>query len=276
MPEPKFIRITEQPSGYRHLEKMSIRELLVNINKEDSRVPQAVQQAIPMIEKLVEAIVDNMLAGGRLFYTGAGTSGRLGIVDASECPPTFGVEHGLVVGIIAGGDSAIRKAVEHAEDDPEQCWKDLLEYNITNGDVVVGIAASGNTPYVIGGLQRCNSAGITTGCITCNTGSPLAAVAQFPVEVSVGPEFVTGSTRMKSGTAQKLVLNMITTSVMIQLGRVEDNRMVNMQLTNNKLIDRGTHMVMEQLKLSDYEKARELLLRAGSVKKAVAGWGSEE
>lgn len=273
MPEPKFIRITEQPSGYRHLDKMSIRELLVNINKEDSRVPQAVQQAIPMIEKLVEAIVDNMLAGGRLFYTGAGTSGRLGIVDASECPPTFGVEHGLVVGIIAGGDSAIRKAVEHAEDDPEQCWKDLLEYNITNGDVVVGIAASGNTPYVIGGLQRCNSAGITTGCITCNTGSPLAAVAQFPVEVSVGPEFVTGSTRMKSGTAQKLVLNMITTSVMIQLGRVEDNRMVNMQLTNNKLIDRGTRMVMEQLKLADYEKARELLLRAGSVKKAVGGWG---
>ena len=273
MPEPKFIRITEQPSGYRHLEKMSIRELLININKEDSQVPPAVQQAIPMIEKLVEAIVDNMLAGGRLFYTGAGTSGRLGIVDASECPPTFGVEHGLVVGIIAGGDSAIRKAVEHAEDDPEQCWKDLLEYNITSGDVVVGIAASGTTPYVIGGLQRCNSAGITTGCITCNTGSPLAAVAQYPVEVSVGPEFVTGSTRMKSGTAQKLVLNMITTSVMIQLGRVEDNRMVNMQLTNNKLIDRGTRMVMEQLKLADYEKARELLLRAGSVKKAVGSWG---
>ncbi|HJZ40576.1 MAG TPA: N-acetylmuramic acid 6-phosphate etherase [Bacteroidales bacterium] len=275
MPEPNFIRITEKPSEYRHLEKMSIRELLVNINHEDSQVPLAVQQAIPMIEKLVEAIVDSMLAGGRLFYTGAGTSGRLGIVDASECPPTFGVEHGLVVGIIAGGDSAIRKAVEHAEDDPEQCWKDLLEYNITPGDVVVGIAASGTTPYVIGGLQRCNKEGITTGCITCNTGSPLAAVAQFPVEVSVGPEFVTGSTRMKSGTAQKLVLNMITTSVMIQLGRVEDNRMVNMQLTNNKLIDRGTHMVMEQLKLADYEKARELLLRAGSVKKAVAGWGGE-
>jgi N-acetylmuramic acid 6-phosphate etherase len=225
-----------------------------------------------MIEKLVEAIVDNMLAGGRLFYVGAGTSGRLGIVDASECPPSFGVEHGLVVGIIAGGDSAIRKAVEFAEDDTEQCWKDLQLYHISSSDVVVGIAASGTTPYVIGGVKMCRKAGITTGCIVCNTGSPLAEAVQFPVEVPVGPEFVTVSTRMKSGTAQKLVLNMITTSVMIQLGRVEDNRMVNMQLTNNKLVDRGTRMVMEQLKIVDYEKAKDLLLNAGSVKKAVAGY----
>jgi len=265
-------RATEEPSPYRHLEKMSIRELLVHINYEDKQVPHAVEKAIPKIEALVEMVVDSMLAGGRLFYVGAGTSGRLGIVDASECPPTFGVDPGLVVGIIAGGDSAIRRAVENAEDDMEQCWKDLLDKNITVSDVVVGIAASGTTPYVLGGLIRCRDNGIRTGCITCNPGSPVSKAVHVPVEVAVGPEFVTGSTRMKSGTAQKLVLNMLTTSVMIQLGRVEDNRMVNMQLTNQKLIDRGTRMVMEQLQLGDYEAARNMLLKWGSVKDAVKGF----
>jgi N-acetylmuramic acid 6-phosphate etherase len=272
MPEKTdFIRATEKPSQYRHLEKMSIRELLNNINYEDKTVPLAVEKAILQIEPLVEAIVDNMLAGGRLFYIGAGTSGRLGILDASECPPTFGVEHGLVVGLIAGGDKAIRRAVEHAEDDMEQCWKDLLHYKISKSDVVVGIAASGTTPYVIGGVRRCREQGIVTGSITCNLNAPLSSEVDFPIEVPVGSEFVTGSTRMKSGTAQKLILNMISTSVMIQLGRVEDNRMVNMQLTNNKLIDRGVRMVMEQLGLVDYDKAKELLLKAGSVKRAAAG-----
>jgi N-acetylmuramic acid 6-phosphate etherase len=271
MPEKSdFIRVTEQPSKYRHLEKMTVHELLVNINSEDKLVPLAVERAIPQIEKLVEAIVDNMLAGGRLFYVGAGTSGRLGILDASECPPTFGVEQGLVIGLIAGGDSAIRKAVEHAEDDTGQCWKDLQACQIRTSDVVVGIAASGTTPYVLGGVADCRSHGIITGAITCNVGSPLSQSVDFPVEIESGPEFVTGSTRMKSGTAQKLVLNMISTSVMIQLGRVEDNRMVNMQLSNNKLIDRGTRMVMDQLHLADYEEAKALLLNAGSVKKAVS------
>jgi len=264
-----FVRTTEQESGYRHLEEMSVSDLLKNINHEDKKVPLAVEAAIPQIEKLVEAIVDNMLAGGRLFYVGAGTSGRLGILDASECPPTYGVEQGLVIGLIAGGDSAIRKAVEYAEDDTEQCWKDLKAYHINKSDVVIGIAASGTTPYVLGGITRCRKHGIITGGITCNTGSPLARKADFPVEVDTGPEFVSGSTRMKSGTAQKLVLNMISTSVMIRLGRVEDNRMVNMLLTNNKLVDRGTRMVMEQLHLTDYEKAKALLMKAGSVKKAV-------
>ncbi len=268
--ETEFKRTTERPSIYRHLERMTTHEILVNINKEDKQVPRIVEKAIPQIEKLVEAIVDNMLAGGRLFYVGAGTSGRLGIVDASECPPTFGVEPGLVVGLIAGGDSAIRKAVEFAEDDPEQCWKDLETYDIKNSDVVVGIAASGTTPYVLGGMRDCRTRGIVTGGITCNAGSPLSQCVDYPVEVEAGPEFVTGSTRMKSGTAQKLVLNMISTSVMIRLGRVEDNRMVNMQLTNNKLVDRGTRMVMEQLQMPDYELAKALLLKAGSVKKAVS------
>jgi len=217
----------------------------------------------------VEAIVDRMLAGGRLFYVGAGTSGRLGILDASECPPTFGVDHGLVIGLIAGGDSAIRKAVEHAEDDPAQCWNDLEANRIGPADVVVGIAASGTTPYVLGGMKACMERGILTGAITCNTGSPLARAVDFPVEVETGPEFVTGSTRMKSGTAQKHVLNMISTSVMIRLGRVEDNRMVNMQLTNNKLVDRGVRMVMEKLRLAGYDEARSILLKSGSVKRAV-------
>jgi N-acetylmuramic acid 6-phosphate etherase len=264
-----FQKITEQPSKYRHLENMTIAELLTTINNEDKTVPFAVEQAIPQIEKLVSAIADKMLAGGRLFYIGAGTSGRLAVVDASECPPTYGVPYGLVVAVIAGGDEAITKAVENAEDDRLQGWKDLENYNINDKDVVIGIAASGTTPYVIGALEESKKRGIITGSITNNPGSPLAVIADFPVEVEVGPEFVTGSTRMKSGTSQKLVLNMISTSVMIQLGRVEDNKMVNMQLTNEKLIDRGTKMIMEKLKLSDYEKAKALLLQYGSVKKAV-------
>jgi N-acetylmuramic acid 6-phosphate etherase len=261
-------RVTEQPSKYRHLEKMSVAELLVNINTEDKIVPFAVEKAIPQIEKLAEAAGDKMLMGGRLFYIGAGTSGRLGIVDASECPPTYGVPYGLVIGIIAGGEKAITTAVEFAEDDKEQGWKDLVEYNVSDKDVVIGIAASGTTPYVIGALEECRKRGIITGSISCNPDSPVSAAADFPIEVVVGPEFVTGSTRMKSGTAQKLVLNMISTAVMIQLGRVEDNKMVNMQLTNDKLVDRGTRMLMERVKMEDYESAKELLLKYGSVKKA--------
>jgi N-acetylmuramic acid 6-phosphate etherase len=264
-----FVRVTEQTSHYRHLEKMTVAEILTNINKEDQTVPQAVAKVIPQIEKLVAAIADKMLAGGRLFYMGAGTSGRLGIVDASECPPTFGVPHGLVIGIFAGGDAAIRKAVEFAEDDREQGWKDLQEFSVTEKDVVIGIAASGTTPYVIGALQKCRQEGVVTGSICCNAGAPLSAAADYPIEVVVGPEFVTGSTRMKSGTAQKLVLNMISTAVMIQLGRVEDNKMVNMQLSNDKLVDRGVKMLMEKLQLTEYETAKDLLLKAGSVRKAV-------
>ncbi|WP_333864915.1 N-acetylmuramic acid 6-phosphate etherase [Chitinophaga sp.] len=264
-----FTKVTEQPSHYRHLETMAIQEVLTNINNEDKTVPLAVEKAIPQITKLTAAIADKMLAGGRLFYMGAGTSGRLGILDASECPPTYGVPQGLVVGLIAGGDSAIRRAVENAEDDREQGWRDLQQWNITDKDVVVGIAASGTTPYVIGALKACRENGIITGSISCNPGSPVSEHADFPVEVVVGPEFVTGSTRMKSGTAQKLVLNMISTTVMIQLGRVEDNKMVNMQLSNEKLVDRGVKMVMEQLQLSDYETAKGLLLEYGSVKRAV-------
>ena len=261
-------RITEQASHYRHLENMSVLDLLVNINREDKTVPFAVEAAISQIEKFVDAASDKMLMGGRLFYIGAGTSGRLGIVDASECPPTYGVPYGLVIGIIAGGEKAITTAVEFAEDDREQGWQDLLYYNVSEKDVVLGIAASGTTPYVIGALEECRKKGIITGSISCNPGSPVSAAADFPIEVVVGPEFVTGSTRMKSGTAQKLVLNMISTSIMIQLGRVEDNKMVNMQLTNDKLVDRGTKMLMERVKMSDYEKAKELLLQYGSVKKA--------
>ncbi|MGX5817511.1 N-acetylmuramic acid 6-phosphate etherase [Chitinophaga lutea] len=264
-----FIKVTEQPSHYRHLEQMTVREALTRINEEDQTVPGAVAKAIPEITALTSAIADKMLAGGRLFYVGAGTSGRLGILDASECPPTFGVPPGLVVGLIAGGDNAIRRAVEKAEDDLDQGWLDLQQHQVSDKDVVVGIAASGTTPYVIGALRACREQGIITGSICCNPGAPLSAEADFPVEVVVGPEFVTGSTRMKSGTAQKLVLNMISTTVMIQLGRVEDNRMVNMQLSNDKLVDRGVRMVMEQLQLTDYEAAKALLLEFGSVKKAV-------
>jgi N-acetylmuramic acid 6-phosphate etherase len=263
-----FEKITEQPSPYRHLEKMSIGEILAIINQEDKTVPMAVEKAIPQIQKLVGAITDKMLAGGRLFYIGAGTSGRLAVVDASECPPTYGVPYGLVIAVIAGGDEAITKAIEKAEDNEQQGWEDLLKHNINDKDVVIGIAASGTTPYVIAALRECRERGIITGCITNNPGSPLTEVSDFPIEAEVGPEFVTGSTRMKSGTSQKLILNMISTTVMIQLGRVEDNKMVNMQLTNDKLIDRGARMIMENLGLDDYEKARELLLRYGSVKKA--------
>ncbi|MEI7472836.1 MAG: N-acetylmuramic acid 6-phosphate etherase [Ferruginibacter sp.] len=263
-----FERTTEKESNYRHLEKMSIGEVLTNINKEDKSVPLAIEKIIPQIEALVHVITDKMLMGNsRLFYIGAGTSGRLGIVDASECPPTYGVPYGLVIGIIAGGTKAITEAVEFAEDDPAQGWKDLQAFNINSNDVVIGIAASGTTPYVIAALEQCRANNITTGSICCNQDAPLSAAADHPIEVVVGPEFVTGSTRMKSGTAQKLVLNMISTAVMIQLGRVEDNKMVNMQLTNDKLVDRGVKMVMEKTGMGDYEKAKSLLLEKGSVKK---------
>jgi N-acetylmuramic acid 6-phosphate etherase len=264
-----FIRYTEQASHHRHLEHMSVAELLAHMNEEDKLVPLAVEKAIPQIEQLVTVISDKMLAGGRLFYIGSGTSGRLGIVDASECPPTFGVPYGMVTGIIAGGEQAITRAVEFAEDDTEQGWKDLLHHEVNDKDVVVGLSASGTTPYVMGALKSCRAQGITTGCIVCNPGGPIAALADHPIEVVAGPEFITGSTRMKSGTAQKLVLNMISTAVMIQLGRVEDNHMVHMQLTNEKLVDRGIRMVMERLKMPDYGQAKELLLKYGSVKKAV-------
>lgn len=264
-----FEKITEEPSRYHYLEKMSVQEILTSINREDRSVPDAVEKAIPQIEKLVAVITDKMLAGGRLFYIGAGTSGRLGVLDASEIPPTYGLPFDLIIGVIAGGEDAIRKPVEHAEDNKGQGWMDLQEYRINEKDVVVGIAASGTTPYVIGALEESRKRGIVTGCIVCNPDSPVAEYAEYPIEVVVGPEFVTGSTRMKSGTAQKLVLNMISTTVMIQIGRVEDNKMVNMQLTNSKLVDRGTKMLMERAGLTDYEKARELLLKSGSVKKAV-------
>lgn len=260
--------ITESPSPYRKLEKQSITTLLRAINNEDKTVPLAVEKAIPQIEKLVKAVVKKMKAGGRLFYIGAGTSGRLGIVDASEIPPTYGMPHGRVIGLIAGGDKAIRKAVEFAEDDEQQAWKDLKKYRISKKDVLIGIAASGRTPYVVGGLRTAQQQGITTGCITCNPDTPVATYADYPVEVIVGPEVVTGSTRMKSGTAQKLVLNMISTTTMIKLGRVKDNRMIDMQLTNNKLIGRGTRMIMEELKVPQ-ERAERLLKKFGSVRKVL-------
>lgn len=260
--------ITESSSYYNDLEKMSVRDLLVNINKEDQTVPLAIEKVIPNIEALVNEIVKKMNAGGRLFYIGAGTSGRLGILDASEIPPTYGMPHGKVVGIIAGGDTAIRKAVENAEDDDGQAWKDLQTYSINLNDILVGIAASGRTPYVIGGLKDARANGIKTGCIVCNLGSEVAKHADYPIEVVVGPEFVTGSTRMKSGTAQKLVLNMISTTAMIKLGRVKGNKMVDMALTNNKLVNRGTRMVMDELGISQTE-AEQLLKQYGSVRKAV-------
>ena len=259
---------TESSSHYDHLEQMTVRQLLEGINNEDKTVPLAVEKALPQIEALVTGIVARMKQGGRLFYIGAGTSGRLGILDASECPPTYGVPFGLVVGLIAGGDTAIRKAVENAEDDAEQAWKDLLEYDINELDSLVGIAASGTTPYVIGGVKTAREKGILTGCIVCNAGSPVAAAVEYPVELVVGPEFVTGSTRMKSGTAQKLALNMISTSTMIQLGRVKGNRMVDMQLSNYKLVNRAIQMVMDELHTTR-EIAEDLLARHGSVRKAV-------
>ena len=270
----KFTKTTEQDSNYNNLEKMSISELLFNINKEDKTVPLAVEKALPQIETLTEQIVLKLKEGGRLFYIGAGTSGRLGIVDASECPPTFGVPHELVVGLIAGGDYAIRKAVEFAEDSTNQGWKDLQEHEISSKDVVVGIAASGTTPYVISALEECNNNGIITGCITCNQGSPLALTAQFPIEVVVGPEFVTGSSRMKAGTAQKLVLNMLSTASMIQLGRVKGNKMVDMQLSNNKLVDRGEKMLASELNI-DQKTASELLKKYGSVREAIKNFTNE-
>jgi N-acetylmuramic acid 6-phosphate etherase len=260
-------KITESSSNYDNLEEMSTLELLTNINKEDHLVAEAVAHCIPQIEAFIEKALDRMEMGGRLFYLGAGTSGRLGVVDASECPPTFGIDHGIVIGIMAGGESAMRKAVEFAEDDTEQGWKDLQEYKITDLDSVIGIAASGSTPYVIGALQHCNKNDILTGCITCNPESDIALYARFPMTPIVGPEFVTGSTRMKSGTAQKLILNMISTSIMIGLGKVKGNRMVDMQLSNNKLVDRGTKMVMKETGLS-YNEAKILLEEHGSVRKA--------
>lgn len=257
-------KITEQPSRYDHLEQMSVSELLHHINDEDARVAEAVGKALPQIEALVEAIEPRMKRGGRLFYIGAGTSGRLGVLDASELPPTFGVPDTWVIGIIAGGDKALRHAVERAEDITEQGWEDLQAYEPTTDDTVLGIAASGTTPYVVGTLRQARQHGLLTGCITSNPNTPLAAEAEFPIETIVGPEFVTGSSRMKSGTAQKMVLNMISTTLMIRMGRVQGNRMVNMQLTNDKLIDRGTRMLQESLGLS-YDEARQRLLEAGSV-----------
>lgn len=260
--------ITESTSLYDHLEQQSIHDLLTNINREDQTVPTAVAKAIPQLEALVEQVVARMREGGRLFYIGAGTSGRLGVVDASECPPTYGVPHDLVVGLIAGGDGAIRKAVEFAEDDVDQAWVDLSAYKIEPVDTVVGIAASGRTPYVIGGLNQARAAGCLTGCIVCNPGSAVAQAAEYPVEVVVGPEFVTGSTRMKAGTAQKLALNMLSTAVMIQLGRVKGNKMVDMQLSNIKLQQRAARMVMEELNVSE-ETAQDLLARFGNVRGAI-------
>ena len=261
-------KITESSSIYQSLDTMSTFDLLSNMNKEDKSVPLAIEKEILAIESFIEACFLRMKQGGRLFYIGAGTSGRLGIVDASECPPTFGVAHGVVVGIIAGGDSAIRRAVEFAEDDINQGWKDLSEYNINSTDTVVGIAASGSTPYVLGALKIAKENGVLTAGISCNPGSPLSELADFPITPEVGPEFVTGSTRMKSGTAQKLVLNMISTSLMIKLGHVKGNRMVDMQLTNNKLIDRGVKMILEEVNIS-YEEAEALLKIHGSVRNVV-------
>ena len=268
-----FTKTTEQDSHYNHLEHMTVNELLVTINSEDKSVPLAVEKALPQIEKLVLQIVEKLKSGGRLFYIGAGTSGRLGILDASECPPTFGVSHELVIGLIAGGDSAIRKAVEFAEDSTTQGWKDLLEYKVNSKDVVVGIAASGTTPYVVSALKTCNQNTIITGCITCNKNSPLSKAAQFPIEVIVGPEFVTGSSRMKAGTAQKLILNMITTATMIQLGRVKGNKMVDMQLSNNKLVDRGTKMIMSELNVSEQD-AQILLDKYKNVRSAIKNYNN--
>lgn len=259
---------TEQDSNYDKLDEMSVRDLLININREDHSVPQTIAKIIPQIEALIAATVEKLKVGGRLFYIGAGTSGRLGIVDASECPPTFGVPHELVIGLIAGGDTAIRRAVEFAEDDENGAWNDLQAHGLTDKDVVVGIAASGTTPYVVGALKKCRAEGIITGGITCNSNSPVAEAALYPIEAIVGPEFVTGSTRMKAGTAQKLILNMISTATMIQLGKVKGNKMVDMQLSNHKLVQRGTLMIMEQGNI-DAETAKALLLKHGSVREAL-------
>lgn len=266
-----FKKTTEQDSHYDHLEQMTVSELLMNINAEDKTVAFSVEKALPQIEALVLQIIPKLKSGGRLFYIGAGTSGRIGILDASECPPTFGVSPDLVIGLIAGGDSAIRTAVEFAEDSTQLGWEDLKQYDINSNDVVVGIAASGTTPYVISALETCNQNNIITGCITCNQNSPLAQTAQFPIEVVVGPEFVTGSSRMKAGTAQKMVLNMISTSTMIQLGRVKGNKMIDMQLSNNKLVDRGINMIMRELNVG-FDEAKTLLDTHKNVRAAIQSY----
>ena len=266
-------RTTESASNYSALESMSTKDILTNINNEDKTVPNAIEKEIPAIERFIDVCLERMQNGGRLFYIGAGTSGRLGIVDASECPPTFGIDQGIVVGIIAGGDSAIRKAVEFAEDDTQQGWKDLQEYSITSKDTIVGIAASGTTPYVLGAISEAKNHGLLTAGISCNPGSPLSELVDFPITPEVGPEFVTGSTRMKSGTAQKLVLNMISTTLMVKLGRVKGNKMVDMQLSNNKLVDRGIKMIQDEINVS-YADAEKLLSTFGSVRKAVDGYNS--
>ena len=267
----EFIKITEQPSLYDDLDKKSVKEILEDINTEDHKVTDAVQKAIPQIEKLVTLIIPRVKKGGRIFYMGAGTSGRLGVLDASEIPPTFGMPPTVVIGLIAGGDTALRNPVENAEDDMSRGWEELLQHHINSEDTVIGIAASGTTPYVIGAMRTAREHGILTGCITSNPNSPMAAEADVPIEVIVGPEYVTGSSRMKSGTAQKMILNMISTTIMIELGRVQGNKMVNMQLSNQKLIDRGTRMIIEELHL-DYEKAEALLLLHGSVKSAIEAY----
>ena len=269
-----FQKITESESLYDNLDQMSVRELLEGINNEDRKLASAVGREIPKIEKLVTRVVERMRRGGRLFYIGAGTSGRLGVLDASEIPPTYGMPNTLVIGLIAGGDRALRNPVESAEDDLDKAWEELQQYHINTNDTLVGIAASGTTPYVIGALRKARSEGILTASISCNPDSPMAAEAEIAIEPVVGPEFVTGSTRMKSGTAQKMVLNMITTSTMIKLGRVKGNRMVNMQLTNQKLVDRGTRMIMEELRL-DYEQSKNLLLLHGSVREAIDSYHRE-
>ncbi|TMU57067.1 N-acetylmuramic acid 6-phosphate etherase [Flagellimonas algicola] len=263
-----YIKITERSSNHDHLEKMSTNEILEGINQEDKRVAEAVEQVLPQLAQLIDGIVERFENGGRLFYIGAGTSGRLGILDASEIPPTFGMPHDRVIGLMAGGDVAIRKSVEHAEDDTQQAWKDLMEYDINANDSLVGIAASGTTPYVLGGIEDAKKHGILTGGITNNPGSPLAQLADVPIEINVGPEFLTGSTRMKSGTSQKLALNMISTALMIRAGRVKGNKMVNMQLSNNKLVDRGTRYLVEALGM-DYDEAQKALKEHGSVKNAI-------
>lgn len=267
----KFTKTTEQDSKYNHLEMMSVSSILRNINSEDKTVPLAVEKALPQIVKLTEQIVDKLKTGGRLFYIGAGTSGRLGILDASECPPTFGVPHELVVGLIAGGDIAIRKAVEFAEDSKNQGWLDLQAHKISEKDIVVGIAASGTTPYVIAALEKCNENNISTGSISCNENSPLSHTAKLPIDVVVGPEFVTGSSRMKAGTAQKMILNMLSTATMIQLGKIKGNKMVDMQLSNNKLVDRGEKMLVKELHI-DQEEASKLLEQFGSVRNAIQNY----
>ena len=269
-----FVKISEQSSLYNDLEKKSVEEILTDINTEDHKVADAVEKAIPQITKLVEGIVERMKRGGRIFYMGAGTSGRLGVLDASEIPPTFGMDPSWVIGIIAGGDTALRNPVENAEDDTVQGWKDLEAFNVNEKDTVIGIAASGTTPYVIGALIEARAHGCLTGSITSNPDAPISEAAEIPIEMIVGPEYVTGSSRMKSGTGQKMICNMITTSVMIKMGRVKGNKMVNMQLSNAKLVDRGTRMVVEELGLP-YDEAKRLLLLHGSVKNAVDAFRGE-